>query len=58
MLIKQYLCSYGIILQVDNVFIFGRVHTDIAGLMVDRTAEEMYDKTGNIRMAQRNTEAH
>jgi len=33
---------------------------DIAGLMVEGTADKLYDKTGNIRvrMAERNTEAH
>jgi hypothetical protein len=29
------------------MFIFGRVHTDIEGLMVEGTADELYDKTGN-----------
>ena len=40
------------------MFIFGTVHTDIAGLMVEGNADEMYDKRGNILKAERNTEAH
>jgi hypothetical protein len=48
----------GFYFEVNNVFIFGRVHTDITGLMVHETADEMNDKTGKIHIAESNTEAH
>jgi len=46
--------------EVDTVLISSRVHTDIAGLSVDGTADELYDKTHNICtcIADRNAEAH
>jgi hypothetical protein len=48
----------GLNFEVDNVFVFGGDHTDIAGLVVEGTADELFDKSGNVHVAERNTEAH